>query len=112
MTTDNVLTIFRLGIEATEQERITRGTPPDTEWIRARCGLPIKYPDRHAEPPRPITTALPVVEKRVSKIEQVVCLGDIVSKFPVTSQNNQGRGRPRKDGEVSRTTLWRRMKGL
>jgi len=42
MTTDNVLTIFRLGIEATEQERIARGTPPDTEWIRARCGLPIK----------------------------------------------------------------------
>lgn len=38
----NLKEIYLAGIEQTEKERIERGTPPDTEWLREHYGLPAR----------------------------------------------------------------------
>jgi hypothetical protein len=138
MKTMSLKEIYLAGIETTEAERIAAGGPPETEWIRAKCGLPVKYPDL----PAPVLSAVKVeaVKVEAPKSEPVITTvnftevmervpvvlvpkergskaGPVVSKIVTDNSTSLimkygGRGRPKKDGELSRTTQWRRLKGL
>jgi hypothetical protein len=138
MKTMSLKEIYLAGIEATEAERIAAGGPPDTDWIRAKCGLPVKYPDLPA--PVPPVVKVEVVKMEMPKSEPVITtvnFTEVMERVPVvlvpkergskdvsvvskivtdnstlSIMKHDGRGRPKKNGELSRTTQWRRLKGL